>query len=162
MEHKIGDLMAHATNDINVVRMAFGPGLVMATDAIFMTTAILIILLRTSDPRLTALALAPLPFLALTVPYLGRLINRRFRRVPQACSDLSARGQGHVAGIGVVKARCREESESRRFGGVNQRTGDRNMRLVRVWGMFHPLVQVLRALSVVIVVRYGGSLVIYG
>jgi len=162
MEHKIGDLMAHATNDINAVRMAFGPGLVMATDAIFMTTAILIILLRTSDPRLTALALAPLPFLALTVTYFGRLINRRFRRVQEAFSDLTDRVQENLAGIRVVKAFTREESEIRRFGEVNQRNVDMNMRLVRVWGMFHPLVQLLSALSVVIVVGYGGSLVIYG
>jgi len=162
IEHKIGDLMAHATNDVNAVRMAFGPGLVMATDAIFMTTAILIILLRTTDPRLTALALAPLPFLALTVTYFGRLINRRFRRVQEAFSDLTDRVQENLAGIRVVKAFTREESEIRRFGEVNQLNVDMNMRLVRVWGMFHPLVQLLSALSVVIVVGYGGSLVIYG
>lgn len=162
IEHKIGDLMAHATNDINAVRMAFGPGLVMATDAIFMTTAILIILLRTTDPRLTALALAPLPFLALTVTYFGRLINRRFRRVQEAFSDLTDRVQENLAGIRVVKAFTQEDSEIARFREVNQLNVDVNMRLVRVWGMFHPLVQLLSALSVVIVVGYGGSLVIYG
>src|SRR5690606_337329 len=68
----------------------------------------------------------------------------------------------NLAGIRVVKAFTREESEIRRFGEVNQRNVDMNMRLVRVWGMFHPLVQLLSALSVVIVVGYGGSLVIYG
>ncbi len=162
IEHKIGDLMAHATNDINAVRMAMGPGLVMATDAIFMTTAILIILLRTTDARLTALALAPLPFLALTVTYFGRLINRRFRRVQEAFSDLTDRVQENLAGIRVVKAFTREDSEIQRFAQVNQHNVDMNMRLVRVWGMFHPLVQFLSALSVIIVVGYGGSLVIYG
>ena len=162
LEHKIGDLMAHATNDINAVRMAMGPGLVMATDAIFMTTAILIILLRTTDVQLTALALAPLPLLALTVTYFGRLINRRFRRVQEAFSDLTDRVQENIAGIRVVKAFTREDSEIRRFAEVNQYNVDMNMRLVRVWGLFHPLVQLLAALSVLIVVGYGGSLVIYG
>jgi len=162
LEHKIGDLMAHATNDINAVRMAMGPGLVMATDAIFMTTAILLILLRTTDVRLTALALAPLPFLAMTVTYFGRLINRRFRRVQEAFSGLTDRVQENIAGIRVVKAFAREDSEIRRFDEINQRNVDMNMRLVRVWGLFHPLVQLLSALSVLIVVGYGGSLVIYG
>jgi len=162
IEHKIGDLMAHATNDINAVRMAMGPGLVMATDAIFMTTAILIILLRTTDPRLTLLALAPLPFLALTVTYFGRLINRRFRRVQEAFADLTDRVQENIAGIRVVKAFAREDAEIQRFAQVNQHNVEMNMRLVRVWGMFHPLVHLLSALSVLIVVGYGGTLVIYG
>ncbi|MBO8141366.1 MAG: ABC transporter ATP-binding protein [Firmicutes bacterium] len=161
-QHKTGDLMAHATNDIHAVRMAMGPGIVMATDAVFMTVAILTILLRTTDPRLTALALLPLPVLALTVAFFGRLINRRFRRVQEAFAGLTDFVQENLSGIRVVKAFAREESEIERFRKVSQTHVDMNMRLVRVWGMFHPLVQLLSALSVLIVVAYGGTLVIYG
>lgn len=162
IETKTGDLMAHATNDINAVRMAMGPGIVMLVDALFLTAAIVIIMLRTTDIRLTLLALAPLPVLALVSTYFGRLINRRFRRVQEAFSDLTDGVQESLSGIRVVKAFAREDSEIARFEDVNKRNVDMNMHLVRIWGMFHPLVQFLAALSVLIVVGYGGSLVVVG
>lgn len=162
IETKTGDLMAHATNDINAVRMAMGPGIVMFVDAFFLTFAILIIMLRTTDVRLTLLALLPLPFLALVSTYFGRLINRRFRRVQEAFSDLTDGVTENLSGIRVVKAFAREDSEIERFEKVNMRNVDMNMHLVRIWGMFHPLVQFLAALSVLVVVGYGGSLVVLG
>lgn len=162
IQTKTGDLMAHATNDINAVRMAMGPGIVMLTDALFMTFAILIIMVRTTDLRLTMLALLPLPFLAVTARYFGRLINRRFRRVQEAFSDLTDGVQENLSGIRVVKAFAREESEIQRFERINQHNVDMNMHLVRIWGLFHPLIEFLAALSVLIVVGYGGTLVILG
>src|SRR5690606_21834902 len=162
IETKTGDLMAHATNDINAVRMAMGPGIVMATDAVFLTVTILVIMLRTTDLRLTVLALLPLPFLALSSQYFGRLIHRRFRKVQEAFSDLTDVVQEHLSGIRVIKAFAREDSALERFTAVNQRSVEMNMNLVRIWGLFHPLIQFLSALSVLIVVGYGGRLVILG
>lgn len=162
IETKTGDLMAHATNDINAVRMAMGPGIVMFVDALFLTVAILIIMLRTTDIRLTLLALLPLPFLALVSTYFGRLINRRFRRVQEAFSELTDGVTENLSGIRVVKAFAREDSEIERFEKINEHNVAMNMHLVRIWGMFHPLVQFLAALSVLVVVGYGGSLVVLG
>lgn len=162
IETKTGDLMAHATNDINAVRMAMGPGIVMATDAVFMTVTILVIMLRTTDVRLTILALLPLPFLAVTSQYFGRLIHRRFRKVQEAFSDLTDVVQENLSGIRVIKAFSREESAVERFERINQRNVEMNMHLVRIWGLFHPLIQFLSALSVLIVIGYGGTLVILG
>ncbi|MFS8523692.1 MAG: ABC transporter ATP-binding protein [Limnochordales bacterium] len=162
IETKTGDLMAHATNDINAVRMAMGPGVVMLTDAVFMTVTILIIMLRTTDIRLTALALLPLPFLALTARYFGRLIHRRFRKVQEAFSDLTDVVTENLAGIRVIKAFAREDAAIARFERINQYNVDMNMHLVRIWGLFHPLIQFLSALSVLVVVGYGGTLVILG
>lgn len=67
--HKTGNLMAHATNDINAVKMAFGHGIVMITDAIFLTSAILIIMVATIDLRLTASALLPLPVIVVIMMF---------------------------------------------------------------------------------------------
>ena len=145
IETKTGDLMAHAINDINAVRMAMVLGVVMLTDAIFMTVTILIIMLRTTDLRLTALALLPLPFLALTARYFGRLIHRRFRKVQEAFSDLTDVVQENLSGIRVIKAFAREEAAIQRFQRINQYNVDMNMHLVRIWGLFHPLIEFLSA-----------------
>ncbi len=162
IQTKTGDLMAHATNDINAVRMAMGPGVVMLTDAVFMTVTILIIMLRTTDVRLTLLALLPLPFLALTARYFGRLIHRRFRKVQEAFSDLTDVVTENLSGIRVIKAFGREEASIDQFERINEHNVNMNMHLVRIWGLFHPLIQFLSALSVLIVIAYGGSLVILG
>lgn len=162
IETKTGDLMAHATNDINAVRGAMGPAVVMLVDALFMCISILIIMLVTTDVRLTLLALLPLPFLAFTATYFGRIINRRFRRVQEAFSNLTDGVQENLSGIRVVKAFVREQSELERFDELNMHNVAMNMHLVRVWGLFGPLTQFLAALSILVVVGYGGTLVILG
>lgn len=160
--HKTGDLMAHATNDIQAVRMALGPGIVLSTDAIFLSTIIIIMMVRTIDLRLTVLALMPLPFMVAVVTGFGRVIHRRFKLVQEAFSSLSDRAQENFSGIRVVKGFAQEAAEMDRFRAVNQTNVDKNMHLVKVWGLFMPLVQFLSALSFIIALGYGGIMVIDG
>lgn len=161
-KHKTGDLMAHATNDINAVRMALGPGIVMFTDAIFITVIAIGMMLFTTDWRLTLLALLPLPFLAFIIGKFGKLINKRFKAVQESFSLLTDTVQENFSGIRVVKSFLQEESEIEKFSIKNKLVFDRNMKLVKLFGMFHPVVQFMSALSFLIVIGYGGTLVIYG
>lgn len=160
--HKTGDLMAHATNDINAVRMALGPGVVMLTDAIFLTIATITIMIRTIDLRLTLLALIPLPFLAFVVTSFGKIIHSRFKTVQEAFSSLTDRVQENIAGIRVVKAFVQEKEEINKFTQSNQHNVNMNLHLVRIWGAFFPLIQYISAIGFMIVLGYGGILVIYG
>ncbi|HHT69243.1 MAG TPA: ABC transporter ATP-binding protein [Firmicutes bacterium] len=160
--HKTGDLMAHATNDIQAVRMALGPGVVNAVDAIFLTSVIVLMMARTISLELTLVALLPLPIMLIVVAAFGRIIHGRFRRVQEAFSDLTDRVQENFAGIRVIKGFAREASEEERFREVNEYNVKRNMELVRVHALFHPLVGYLGALSFIIVLGYGGVLVLDG
>jgi len=160
--HKTGDLMAHATNDIHAVRMALGPGIVSSVDAIFLTTVIIFMMARTINLRLTLVALLPLPFMLAVTLGFGRVIHRRFRRVQEAFSLLTDRVQENFAGIRVIKGFAREKSEEERFRKVNEHNVERNMNLVRVHALFHPLVGYLGALSFIILLGYGGILVLDG
>jgi len=160
--HKTGDLMAHATNDISAIRMAFGNGIVMSVDAIFLTTAILFMMVRTISLRLTLIALLPLPLLVAVVVGFGRVIHTRFRAVQEAFSELTDRAQESFSGIRVIKGFAQEGADQERFAEVNQRNVDRNMYLVRIWGLFWPLVSYLASLSFTIVLGYGGVMVING
>ena len=160
--NKTGDLMAHATNDIRAVRMALGPGIVNSVDALFMLSIIIFMMVRTISARLTLVALLPFPFMLAIGIGFGRVIHRRFRRVQEAFSLLSDRVQENFAGIRVLKGFAREKKESQRFQEVNSLNVDRNMELVRVWGLFHPLIGFLSSLSFIIVLGYGGILVLDG
>lgn len=158
--HKTGDLMAHATNDITAVRAAFGPGIVMVTDAVFLTISTVVIMLFTIDIRLTATALIPLPFMALTVTFFGKAIHKRFKRVQEAFSTLTDKVQESISGIRVVKSFVQEEHEINNFSKANQQNVDENMKLIKIWGAMHPVVEFMAALSFMIALLYGGNLVI--
>ena len=158
--HKTGDLMAHATNDINAVRMAFGIGVVMMTDAIFLTSSTIIIMIVSIDIKFTLLALTPFPFVAFIVMFFGKLIQKRFKNVQEAFSNLTDKAQESFSGIRVIKSFVQEESEIINFAKSNDANLRANMHLVKIWGAMFPLVLFLSALSFVITLYYGGTLVI--
>ena len=161
-EHKTGDLMAHATNDINAVRMAMGPGIIMLTDSTFMTIATIYMMSRTIDITLTVLALLPLPFMAALVMFIGRIIHTRFKAVQAAFSDITDRVQENISGIRVIKSFVQEDAELNRFDEVSELYVQRNMDLIRLWGLFMPMVQFISGVSYLIVLSYGGIMVIDG
>ena len=159
-EHKTGDLMAHATNDINAVRMAMGPGILMLTDSIFITTVTVFLMGSNIDWNLTLLALLPLPFLAGLVTFFGRKIHARFKAVQQAFSSMTDRVQENLSGIRVIKSFVQEEAEIERFDKAAGNYVDKNMHMIRIWGLFMPMIQFISGISYLIVLGYGGILVI--
>ncbi len=157
---KTGDLMAHATNDINAVRMALGPGIVMVVDAVFITVIATVMMFLTTDVRLTLLALFPLPFLALASGRFGKIINMRFRKVQESFSSLTETVQENLSGIRVVKTFVQENKEVDKFAEKNQNVFNKQMHLIKIFGIFQPLIMAISSLSYLIVIVYGGTLVI--
>lgn len=160
--HKTGDLMAHATNDINAVRMALGPGIVMLTDAIFITISAIYAMIGTANLKLTLISLIPLPFLAFLVLKFGKMIHGKFKDVQEAFSSLTDKVQENFAGVRVIKSFVQEEKEIDKFTDANEYNFKMNINLIKVWGLFSPLIQFISALSFLILIWYGGMSVING
>lgn len=160
--HKTGDLMALATNDINSVRMAFGIGIVMVTDAIFLTVMTLAIMITNLNWKLTLLAVLPMPIIAIAVTLLGFRIRKRFKHVQEAFGKLTDKTQETFAGIRIVKSFVQEESELESFRLFNEDNYKANMSLVRVWSVMFPFVSLISAVSLIVALSYGGQLVING
>ena len=156
---KTGELMALATNDILAVRRAIGPGIVILTDTIFLTIASLIMMFKINI-ILTFYALIPLPLLSISTFFIGRALHIRFRNVQAAFAKLTDRVQENLAGIRVVKAFVQESFEIYNFKKQNQFFVDENMRLVKIWGGFFPLLTLLAGASTAIVLFWGGRQVI--
>lgn len=159
-EHKTGDLMAHATNDVRALRMTLGPGILMLTDSIFMTVVTIYLMASNIDWKLTLLALLPLPFLATMAARFGKKIHGRFRAVQQAFSALTDRVQENLSGIRVIKSFVQEEAEIERFDRAAEDYVNKNMRMIKIWGLMGPMIQLISGISYMIVLGYGGSLVI--
>lgn len=158
-QRRTGDLMAHATNDIDAVTRACGFGVLTIADPLLMIPVAVGIMLSI-DPRLTLLAVLPLPLLTLLMLGFGRIIHRRFEAVQEGFSTLMEKVRENVAGIHVVKTFVQEHGTERDFARSNQSYVDRNMHLVRVWGMFHPLIELLSGATLAIILWVGGSAVI--
>jgi ATP-binding cassette subfamily B protein len=158
---KTGDLMARATNDMNAIRMAVGMALVAFIDGVFMTLAILIILFS-QNARLAALIIIPLPLITVAMVLVGSYIGKLFKRVQEGFSDLSDQAQEVLSGIRVVKAFVKEAYFLNRFQDANDTYKRRNLRLVRIWGLFFPVVSFLSGLTMLLLLLFGGQEVILG
>ncbi|WP_274364545.1 ABC transporter ATP-binding protein [Paenibacillus thermotolerans] len=157
---KTGDLMAHATNDLQALRFTFGGGVVTTFDTIVLMTLAVVMMASTVDWRLTLVGLLPLPVMAVVTARFGRQIHERFRDAQEAFSGLTDRVQENISGMRVVKAFAQEEAEERKFAGINDVNFMQNMRLARLQALFNPLVQWITGVSLMLVLGYGGILVI--
>ncbi len=160
-EAKTGDLMARATNDMNAIRMAAGMALVAFIDGVFMTLAILVILFS-QNARLAALVIIPLPLITVAMILVGSYIGKLFKQVQEGFSDLSDQAQETLSGIRVVKAFVKEAYFLNRFQDANETYKQRNLRLVRVWGLFFPVVSFLSGITMLLLLLFGGQEVILG
>jgi len=158
---KTGDIMARATNDMRSIRMATGMALVAFVDGLFLTLAIVIILFST-NPSLALLTIAPLPFITLVILGFGKLIGRRFKEVQEGFSRLSDHVQETLSGIRVLKSFVREPWADNRFVEKSDDYMDKNMKLVRLWGFFFPLIMFISGLTSILLMQFGGIAVMVG
>ena len=158
---RTGDIMSRATNDTLAVRQAVGPAVMYAVNTAVMSTLTLALMALTS-PRLTALVLIPMLLLPPVVRGFGRVIHRRFERIQEQFSTMSTQVQENLTGVRVVRAYVQEADQERRFGAINREYMDRNIFLVKVQGLFHPVLGLLTGAAMALVVWVGGGQVMAG
>jgi ATP-binding cassette, subfamily B, multidrug efflux pump len=159
--NRTGDLMSRATNDLSAVRMMVGPALMyFASTALGFVIAVGI--MWSIDPRLTLIALLPLPGVTIGTRYFGRAIHDRFERIQAQLSEMSAVVQEALAGVRVVRAYSQESHELERFATANDEYVTRNRGLIRLQSAFYPTLTLCFGLSGVLVLWFGGQDVIRG
>lgn len=160
-QHKTGDLMAHATNDVMAVRQALGNGVLLALDAISLILMSFILMMRT-NPSLTLFTLLPLPVMVIVSVFLARIIGMRFRRVQEEFANLTDKVQENISGQRVVKAFVQEKAEIENFRQANKKNMAAHMSMIRISTLMGPLSGIVGTLTFVVVILYGGSLVADG
>jgi ATP-binding cassette, subfamily B, multidrug efflux pump len=159
--HSTGDIMSRATNDLNAVRSVLGPGIMYSMNTVILAVIATSVLLKLNW-KLTLLAYIPLVLLSITLKRFGQQIHDRFESIQEQFSSLSTKAQENLSGIRVIKAFAREESEIAEFGKLNLDYLRRNVSLIRLWGIFYPLMTALIGMSSVAVLWFGGRQVILG
>ncbi len=157
---KTGDLMSRAVNDINAVRMLLGPGVLnlVNTPLYFVYAAVFMFAM---NPSLTLAVGACLTLLALVFLQFRGRIQRASLRVQRQMSRMSAHVQENLSGMHVVKAYVQAVPQTAGFTGMNDEYQVRNLDLARCRGMINPIMVALHGLTVLVVLWYGGWLIIH-
>jgi len=157
---RVGDLMAHATNDIEAVRMSLSMGVVFMVDTIFLGVLTIFFMIYI-HPQLTLYAVLPMPLITLITLLFSRTIHHRFEILQKTFASLTERVREAITGIRVIKAYVLEERERERLSELSKDYIQRNLNVTKVWGMFLPLILFFSNLSMAIVLYLGGELTIF-
>jgi ATP-binding cassette subfamily B protein len=160
-EHRTGDIMARATNDLNAVRALLGPAIMYSANTVVFIAMAIPFMWRISG-RLTLFAVLPLPFASILVQYAGRRIHSRFERIQSMFSEISAKAQENFSGARLVRAFSQEEAEVRSFEEANREYIRRSLFLVRIMAMLWPTLEFILGISIVLTLLVGGHQVILG
>ncbi|WP_459946108.1 ABC transporter ATP-binding protein [Desulfocastanea catecholica] len=160
-KHTTGDLMAHSSNDLAAVQMACGMGMVAAIDALVMSLAAIGFMIAI-HPLLTLLALLPMPLLAVSTRILSGKLHKRFATVQEQFSALTEFSRSTLISIGLIKAYTMENFQTDRFGRIGKKYFRSNLRVAAIQGLISPLATLVGSLGMLMVLYFGGRLVIDG
>lgn len=154
-----GNIMAHATNDINAVRMFLGPSVMYSIDTT-VRLALVLSIMFSLNVSLTLYVLLPLPLLSILVYKVGKVIHDKFTIIQEKFSDLTTMVQENFSGIRVIKSYVREQNEMDRYAKNSQDYLKKKMNLVKTQALIMPLLILITGISIIIVIWIGGVKII--
>ena len=157
--YRTGDLMAHATNDINALTRLAGGGVMSAVDASITALVTLLTMLFSISWQMTLVAILPLPFMAYATSRLGRKTHKAFGESQAAFSELNNKVQESVSGIKVTKSFGYQSDELASFQEVNDLTFQKNLQTMKYDSLFDPMVLLFVGSSYALTLLVGSFMV---
>ena len=161
-KYRTGDLMAHATNDINSVVMVAGGGVMSAVDASITALVTLGTMVLLISPKLSFIAILPLPFMAYAVNKLGDKNYESFKEAQESFSDLNSKVQENTSGVRVTKSFGYGNDEIESFKEINKKVFIKNIIASKYNALFNPMVLVFIGLSYTLTLIFGGIFISNG
>lgn len=158
-KRRTGDLMAHATNDVQAVEGTAGEGVLTLVDSVVMGSLVVIVMFFFSW-ELTLITLMPMPLMAWATSRYGTLLHERFHKAQAAFSELNDKVQENVAGMRVVKAFGIEEAEKAKFRKQSADVVDKNMAVARIDALFDPTISFIVGISYFLAIFFGAVFVV--
>lgn len=156
---RIGDLMAHATNDVEAVREVASYGILTLADSIITGGSMIIAMGIFVSWQLTIITLLPLPLLVVLANRLGNKVHVAYGRAQQAFGQLNNKTQESITGIKVVQALGEEEADLADFHRYVQRALHTNLRAYFWDALFNPATTLIMGLAYLLAIGFGGWLV---
>jgi ATP-binding cassette subfamily B multidrug efflux pump len=161
-KRRVGDLMAHATNDINAVQQTAGMGILTLVDSISTGGFVILTMALTINWKLTLIALIPFPFMIFLTSSYGRMLRKRFRFAQEAFSNLNDKTQESISGIKVIKTFGQQKEDIEDFTNLSTDVVAKNMRVAKVDALFDPTITGIFAVSYILSFFFGAKYIIAG
>lgn len=159
---RIGDLMAHATNDIQAVQQTAGAGVLTLVDSLATGGFVIVAMALTISWKLTIICLLPMPIMALLTNWYGTLLHQRFGLAQAAFSSLNDKTQESISGIKVTKTFGQEKEEIASFAKQSEDVVQKNIAVAKIDALYDPTINVIVGLSFFLAVAFGAKFVVDG
>ena len=157
----IGTLVTRAVSDIETIADIFSQGLLVIIAEILKLIVVVIMMFYT-DWRLAIIAMLTIPILLVATSWFKRNIKASFQNVREQVSQLNTFVQEHIVGMNIVHIFNREQAEYKKFKAINRLHRDAHLRSIFYYAVFFPIVEVLSAMSIGLIVWYGGQGILSG
>jgi ATP-binding cassette subfamily B protein len=159
---RTGDLMAHATNDIQAIQQTAGAGVLTFVDSLATGGFVILAMAFTISWKLTLISLIPMPFMAILTSWYGSLLHKRFHLAQEAFSSLNDKTQESITGIKVIKTFGQEKEDIEDFRKQSNDVVDKNISVARVDSLFDPTISIIVGISFFLSLTFGARFVING
>ncbi len=160
-KNPVGRLLTRITSDINVLDQLFSSGVVVAIGDLFMVIGIVIAMLYI-NVKLALVSFAVIPLLVWASVVFRHRARTAYRDVRAKIAKLNAFLQEHITGMSVVQNFVREKTVFRQHQTINADLREANFRTILYYAVFFPTVEVIGAVSIALILGYGGGQVLAG
>lgn len=161
-KRRIGDLMAHATNDIQAIQQTAGAGVLTLVDSLSTGGAVILAMAFTISWKLTLICLLPMPIMAVLTNWFGTMLHRTFHTAQEAFSSLNDKTQESINGIKVIKTFGQEKEDVKDFHRLSEEVVEKNIIVAKIDSLYDPTISLLVGVSFFLSVVFGAKYVING
>jgi ATP-binding cassette subfamily B protein len=161
-KRRVGDLMAHATNDLQAVQQTAGAGVLTLVDSIATGGFVIAAMAITVNWKLTLIVLLPLPLMAYMTNYYGKLLHKRFHGAQEAFSGLNDKTQESISGMKVIKTFGQEREDVEDFKRLSEKVVAENIQVAKVDSLFDPTISAIIGVCYMLAIGFGSYFVVSG
>ncbi len=159
---RVGDLMAHATNDLQAIQQTAGMGVLTMVDALITGSIVIITMVATISWKLTLICMIPMPLMAILTSWYGTHLHKRFHKAQETFSTLNDKTQESITGIKVIKTFGQEQEDIADFKNKSEDVVEKNIAVARIDALYDPTISIVIGISYFLAIAFGARMVLNG
>lgn len=161
-KNRIGDLMAHATNDLSAIQQTAGSGVLTLVDSLSTGGFVILAMAFTISWKLTLICLIPMPFMALLTSWFGTMLHKSFYKAQESFSSLNDKTQESIMGIKVIKTFGQEQEDIEDFRKQSDDVVQKNIVVAKIDSLYDPTISIIVGISYFLAIVFGAKYVLAG
>jgi ATP-binding cassette subfamily B protein len=160
-KNPVGRILTRITGDVQVLNELFTSGVVAVFGDIFMLIGIIIAMLAINW-EMALVVFSVVPILIIATAIFRRKVRQSYRDVRLVTAKINSFSQEHISGVTVIQSFVAEQKAFNGFESVNRDLMNANIRTVFYYAVFFPVVELVGAISIALIIGYGGGKIIAG